>query len=260
MQRDKMNWPEALASVTVGLAFALNDQPAALVLADVSSTPALPPNLSRAVQFAIRYVTPAALSDTGRARDAAVRALAWLPTAVEAAAIGIHNYSAGVSSGKTETEDDLRTLYEVIDDVVSQLYFNAKRDQDESGISVGFIHAVDPLLESVLSAAEQHGVGLAAATVHRFMELLAAVLELDAQWVLDKAARIIRAGEGAGYTLDGMAVRLVVQIVESVLADHRADVQSGPHLVNLITMLDAFASRGWPEAQLLVWRLEDVFR
>jgi hypothetical protein len=48
--------------------------------------------------------------------------------------------------------------------------------------------------------------------------------------------------------------------VETTLADHRAKVQSGAALEDLLTVLDAFVEVGWPEAQALVWRLEAIFR
>jgi hypothetical protein len=92
-----------------------------------------------------------------------------------------------------------------------------------------------------------------------FPKLLSRVLS-DVTWTLARAARVIRAGQSVGYTLDSLAVALVVRMVETTLADHRAKVQSGAALEDLLTVLDAFVEVGWPEAQALVWRVEAIFR
>jgi hypothetical protein len=57
-----------------------------------------------------------------------------------------------------------------------------------------------------------------------------------------------------------MAAQEVTAIVETMLADHRESVAFGQPLDDLVHVLNAFVQAGWPEAQRLVWRLEELFR
>jgi hypothetical protein len=70
----------------------------------------------------------------------------------------------------------------------------------------------------------------------------------------------VDASRGAGYAFDPMAAREVTAIVETTLADHREIARSGQPLDDMMRLLDAFVRAGWPEAQRLVWRLEELFR
>ena len=265
--RDPDNWPEALASLVVGLALALEDAASWTALDSLLMSPIdAARNLSQAIALSVRYVTPAALTGKVAARTAAERALEWLPRAVRAASTGLAAVMSE-SSGEAENDQELaRTLYEGIDEVVTRLSFAARQDaarpdeEPSQGPTIEFVRAIDPLVEAVLESPEKQRVSLAASTVHRFVELLAELLAVDAVWALDRAARVITAGEHTGYTLDSLAVGLVVRMVETILADYRAAVQGGEPLDDLLTVLDAFAVRGWPEAQRLVWRLEEIFR
>jgi hypothetical protein len=57
-----------------------------------------------------------------------------------------------------------------------------------------------------------------------------------------------------------MAMREVVKLVESILADYRDKVQEESSIINLLGVLDAFVEAGWPEALNLVWRLDEIYR
>jgi hypothetical protein len=62
------------------------------------------------------------------------------------------------------------------------------------------------------------------------------------------------------YHFDSMANKEIVQLVESVLANHREDAKDPAALNDLVTILDIFTDAGWPEALNLVWRLDEIFR
>jgi hypothetical protein len=61
------------------------------------------------------------------------------------------------------------------------------------------------------------------------------------------------------YHFDSMANKEIVQLVESVLANHREDAKDPAALNDLVTILDIFTEAGWPEALNLVWRLDGFF-
>jgi hypothetical protein len=92
------------------------------------------------------------------------------------------------------------------------------------------------------------------------MELLNGVLKYDPQGVLHLANKVAKASEKYNYNLDSFAIREVVKLVESILADYRSYVKEGQALDDLLGLLDIFAKVGWIEALRLVGRLDEIFR
>jgi hypothetical protein len=86
------------------------------------------------------------------------------------------------------------------------------------------------------------------------------VLKFHPKGVLHMAAEVAQASKPFGYNLDSLAVREVVKLVETILADHRYVVQDTSSLKDLLNLLDIFAETGWPDAIQLTWRLEEIFR
>ena len=160
--------------------------------------------------------------------------------------------------------DQLKDLYGVIHESVAHVYFCLSRDHSRDGNATPearreFFSLVAPILDEILDFGLDRGFVLAP-TVHHFMELLNEVVQFDARRAVIMAARAARAGEGANYNMDSLAIGKVVQLVERVLADHRSEVQDDEALQALMDLLDVFAATGWPEAIQLVWRLDDLFR
>jgi hypothetical protein len=160
--------------------------------------------------------------------------------------------------------EPLKQLYGVIDESVAHVYFCLSRQHSRDGNATqearrDFFGLVAPILDEILDFGLDRGFVLAP-TVHHFMELLNEVVSFDARRAVVMAARAARAGEGANYNIDSLAIREVVQLVERVLADHRNEVQDAEPLQALMDLLDVFAATGWPEAIQLVWRLDDLFR
>ena len=160
--------------------------------------------------------------------------------------------------------DQLKDLYGVIDESVAHVYFCFSREHSRDGNAKPearreFFVLVVPTLDEILDFGLDRGFVLAP-TVHHFMELLNEVVQFDARCAVIMAARAARAGEGANYNMDSLAIGKVVQLVERILADHRSEVQDDEALQALMDLLDVFAATGWPEAIQLVWRLDDLFR
>ena len=160
--------------------------------------------------------------------------------------------------------DQLRDLYRVIDESVAHVYYCLSREHTRDGEATAearreFFFLVVPILDQILDFGLDRGFVLAP-TAHHFMELLNEVVQFDASRAVIMAARVARAGEGANYNIDSLAIREVVKLVECVLADHRSEIQHAETLQALMDLLDVFAATGWPEAIQLVWRLDDLFR
>jgi hypothetical protein len=124
-----------------------------------------------------------------------------------------------------------------------------------------FFHDVLPILERVLNFGKHPETGiLLASTAHHFMELLNGVVKYEPRLVLRLAAEVIESSKRYNYNLDSMAMKEIVKLVESLLADYREEIQDETSVTHLLNVLDAFVEAGWPEALNLVWRLDEVYR
>jgi hypothetical protein len=192
--------------------------------------------------------------------EPAERALAWLTRCVTEVAAAIRG-TGDVS------QLDLKSMYDVIDQVVSRLYFNSgayvgpNTTPPPSGAMTRFFSVTEGLV-GVLAAevGGPSGIGIPASTAHHFIQLLHAMLPTGPATVIHEVREVVVGASRAGYAFDAMASREVTQIVEELLADHREVVRAGQGLADLTTLLDMFVSAGWPEAQQLVFRLEEIFR
>lgn len=76
--------------------------------------------------------------------------------------------------------------------------------------------------------------------------------------VFELIARSVRASEKGGYTMESMAMDVIVRIVERYLADHRDIFADSSRLSDLMDCVDAFVRAGWPAAQALTFRLGEI--
>ena len=227
--------------------------------------------LSRAVSEVVRdYIQPKPL-ETEEGRRRAKRAIEWLGDVIDLVSDRIKELYHIVK--EDETEENVKKLhdtYNVIDEVITRLYFAIayKRDQSEEPVEeisddlrCDYYDEVKPLLKQIIDFAQTPGHGVMfAPTAHYFMQLLRSFLSCNPKEVLRLAEGVVRSSEPFGYNLDGLAVRDVVEFVEIVLADYRDKVQDGKALEDLLNLLDIFAKIGWSDALKLVWRLDEVFR
>jgi hypothetical protein len=175
-----------------------------------------------------------------------------------------------VKEGAQPPPKSWRQLYGIIDEAVLRIYFAADvepnlRQRSEYPLDditrPKFFRDALPILEKILSFGKFPEAGvLLAPTAHHFMELLNGVLKYDPQLVLRLAADVIESSKRYDYNLDGMAMKEVVKLVESVLADYPEDIQDDKSVTHLLNVLDAFVEAGWPDALNLVWRLDEVYR
>ena len=227
--------------------------------------------LSRAVSEVVRdYVLPKHLeTDEGRRR--AKRAIEWLGQVIDLVSDRIKELYCIVKEDDTEENvKKLHDTYNVIDEVITRLYFAVayKRDQSEEPVEEisddlrrDYYNEVKPLMQQVITFAQDPASGIMfAPTAHYFMQLLRSFLGCNPKEVLHLAVGVVKSSEQFGYTLDALAVMEVVEFVEIVLADYRHEVRDGEALEDLLNLLDLFAKIGWSDALKLVWRLDEVFR
>lgn len=227
--------------------------------------------LSRAVSEVVRdYVLPKHL-ETDEEHRRAKRAIDWLGQVIDLISDRIKELYRIVKEDETEENvKELHDTYNVINEVITRLYFVVayKRDQSEEAVEeishdlrCDYYDAVKPLMQQVIAVAQNPASGIMfAPTAHYFMQLLRSFLSCNPKEVLHLAAGVVKSSERFGYTLDSIAVRDVVEFVEIVLADYRNEVREGEALEDLLNLLDLFAKIGWSDALKLVWRLDEVFR
>jgi hypothetical protein len=206
-----------------------------------------------------------------QARTSFEKARELLIEHLDSAARGlIELQQVAVKEGTPPPAKSWRELYGIIDEAVLRIYFAADvepnlRQRSEYPLDditrPKFFRDALPILEKILSFGKLPEAGvLLAPTAHHFMELLNGVLKYDPQLVLRLAADVIESSKRYDYNLDGMAMKEVVKLVESLLADYREDIQDDKSVTYLLNVLDAFVEAGWPDALNLVWRLDEIYR
>ncbi|MCY3739634.1 MAG: SMEK domain-containing protein [Candidatus Poribacteria bacterium] len=216
------------------------------------------------------YVVPNHLK-TPDGRKRIKRATKCVSKAITTATDGIAKLCVTPKEQRTEeVGKQLQNLYEVIDEVITRLYFGVahKRDQSEEPVKeisrklrCDYYNEVKPLMKQVIAFAQDPKSGaMFAPTAHYFMQLLKSFLGCNPKEVLHLATGVVKSSEPFGYNLDSIAVHDVVEFVEIVLADYRHEVRDGEALEDLLQLLDLFAKIGWSDALKLVWRLDEVFR
>jgi hypothetical protein len=198
------------------------------------------------------------------------RAIKLQQANIGAAARGIASVqpTPPVADFKEAEKAVVRKLYTSINDVVTRLYFaldieHRRNDEPVSDEPTRrtFYFAIKPILDSVIAFGSDRKAGaMLGPTAHYFMQLLNAAVAFDTKGALHYAAAIASASKPYGYNLDHLAVKEVVALVETVLADHRLEVHDDTAFNDLLALLDAFTEVGWPDALALVWRLDEIYR
>jgi hypothetical protein len=195
------------------------------------------------------------------------RAVGLVEAAVGQVLAGLEQTVATGAPEDPEAQRQVTAFVEILDQAVSRLYFQSGvyESSDRPRLAQGEICAFYWKVRPILSLLAERvggagGTGLPARTAHYLVELLRGAVACDPPGVVHLARRVVEAGQGAGYAFDPLAEREVVTLIETILADHREEVREGPALEDLMALLDSYVDVGSPEAQKLVWRLEELFR
>ncbi len=213
------------------------------------------------------YITPQTF-DSADSSEISQKSINYLLKTVDSVKRGMREL-INVSEKDESTQSKLKDMYEIIDEIVIRLYFavdtsNNKRNKKEKSLSdkqkeIFYIN-IKPLLDHVLINTSEKENIMMASTAHYFMQLLNCVLRYDPKGVLKLATKIAMSSEDANYNLDRIAIKDVVELVETILADHRFEIRNEDSTKDLLELLNIFAKSGSPEALKLIWKLDDIFR
>jgi hypothetical protein len=163
-----------------------------------------------------------------------------------------------VATWPAAEREALQAMFRVIDEITMRIYFAAGA---QSGIGSipdtperrRFYKEIQPLLVKLADVMVVH-------VAHHVIQTLESFIEMDPPGVFELIAQSVRASEKGGYTMESMAVDVIVRIVERYLADHRDVFADTRRLSDLMDCLDAFVRAGWPAAQALTFRLGEIWR
>ncbi|MCF7846732.1 MAG: hypothetical protein K9M51_01555 [Candidatus Gracilibacteria bacterium] len=263
----KEDFSQALVDFTTGIAIVLQNKWAEeKVNYFIKEAYQIPKTLKMCVFEALEQVTPHNLKENP---EDAKRAMDIISRAIESTEKEIYKLLKGKNKLSEEEQTKLRNLYEVIDEVVTRLYFsmdvneslrkNKEREEVSDNDRNKYYETVTPLLDQVLEFALNEGV-LFAPTAHYFMELLNGVVKYDPAGVLHQATRVAKAGKPFSYQFDSLAVREFVKLVETLLSEYRDKIQTDKSLNDLMELIDVFAETGVSDALNFVWRLDEIYR
>ncbi|MCG9127274.1 hypothetical protein JT359_06680 [Candidatus Poribacteria bacterium] len=218
------------------------------------------------------YINPEYLQDEKRHKDLK-RSVILVSNIIDQISTTILDLSVKLKKQPNEENaEHFRNAYKVIDQVIMSLSYqvpNDKSDQsdkhevEESKNKLSlYFNEIKLLMDKVLDFALDNDNGVMfAPTAHYFIQTLTSFLDCKPKEVLHLTERVVKSSEPFGYTLDSLAVKEIVDLVEVILADYRDIVRDDDSCMeDLINLLDLFAKTGWPDAQKLVWRLDEVFR
>ena len=156
------------------------------------------------------------------------------------------------------TEQQMKVLAHTLDAIGWNIYFASGANDDDESPGKQVLRRF--YTESGKLIDELADVGLPLLT-HNLLQVLESLVFADPRGVFFRVARVIRGGQKGGYQYDRMAEKVIVQIVDRYLADHRElfrdDEKARQHL---IAVLDTFVHAGSEGARRLSYGLDGIFR
>ncbi len=157
--------------------------------------------------------------------------------------------------------ENLKAIARVVDTSAAELYFSSGVfDQRQGRTEVPkakqerFYRELAPTIERLAL------VGLPS-VAHHLVEMLEAFVEFNPRQVFLHVAALVESGRKGLYQYEQLAIDHIARLVERYLAEYRPLLQEDPDCrAALRKTLDAFVEAGWPVAQQLAYRLDDIFR
>jgi hypothetical protein len=206
------------------------------------------------------------VTDTAAAADSGVRTRAIeLFHAIATSACDAFTSLLAQSQTEEWTESDaevLRGVAHLVDHCASELYFasgvfsggqnEAKRITFEE--QERFYRELTPTIDRLST------IGLAS-MVHHLVEMLELFVPLDPRRVFLQVSALVEGGRRDNYQYESLATEHIVRIVARYLAEYRSLLQEDAQCrTALRKTLDIFVAAGWPAAQQLSYRLDEIFR
>jgi len=166
--------------------------------------------------------------------------------------------------GDTWTESrqkETKDIYDIVDTVGTWLYFKADISENLNDKQrEEYYREINPLIKKVIAVGSTRGSLLHASTAHHLMKLCNGVLKYDPAGVIEISEELCKTSAPYGYTLDSMAIREVVKLVKTCMADYKEILQNKENIVHLTGLLNIFVEAGWPEAIQLATKLDEIWR
>ena len=242
------------------------DQPAAARVIKVVATD--PVNWSTEIQHLLHSIR-GGLTAKQRNGDSAIDVrrrtvelfLEIISAARSQAEVVIRKHEESSAAWSVGEQENLRQAFRVLDHAGSQIYFaSGALNRSEASAQLDekereqLYRDSKPIIEALAD------VGLASLT-HHLLEALEMFIPFAPDEVLLVAHKILRSGKKGGYQYESLAVGTFVRLVERFLAEYQFLFQENSDCRKaLIEVLDIFVQAGWPEAQRLTYRLEEIFR
>jgi hypothetical protein len=161
----------------------------------------------------------------------------------------------------------------LVDFIVQRIYFSLdindriknNRDlQPTEKNKRAFYERMQPILLEILAISQKIGDGfMMAHTAHYLLETLNGVIKFypeEGATILEMASEITVLSRRSGYPFDHSAIKEIVALTESILADHKHLLRDEKSLEQLISILDLYIESGWTEALELLWKLDEAFK
>lgn len=167
------------------------------------------------------------------------------------------------SSGWSESDaEQLKGVARLVDHSATELYFASgvfvNGGQPQSAVSRLQQERFYRELTSTIDRLSMIGIPDA---VHHLIEMLEVFAPIDPRRVFLQVSTLVEGGRKGGYHYESMGAERIVRIVERYLAEYRALLQEDAECrIALRKTLDAFVEAGWPTAQQLSYRLDEIFR
>ena len=243
-----------------------------IVLGLVAEPVASPDNTRHALRHLRRPLTHGPVAPPDPQQDAIrQRAIDLITRFLHAAKDNLHHietaYAKVPFNDWPETEQkNAQSLTRLIDYIGSEIYFASgaygakghSRTADQRPFTpeekVRFYHEAKHILDELAD------VGLPS-LAHHLLETLEAFIPSDPEGVFLRIGRVIQGGKKWDYQYEPLAADLMVRLVEQYLAEYRAILRENEECRRTLReVLDIFVQVGWPSAQRLTYRLEEIFR
>lgn len=174
-----------------------------------------------------------------------------------------------VSSQEFKGDNQIvKNSLDLIDWIIQRIYFVFERQHRDNRTDIPeenrklLYFRIKPIFKEIIeiSSGIPKGGLITAHTAYYFIETLNSVLIHDPKDILSMVSSITKLSVQTGYTFDSMAIRGVVNLTETLLADYRNLLTEPDSFNNLIDLLDIYINSGWVDALELLWKLDEIFR
>jgi hypothetical protein len=244
-----------------------NEPAASGAIARITSNIAERANQAGHIPFAIReLLTHGAIEDPGEPAAIRGRAVELLRVLSKQSCDAVRSHlenSSQDQQSRSRNESSSRSLFSLTNIIASELYFAAGAFQQERMSLPAVITRPEQTrlyweAESVFDDLSSIGFP---ALAHHLVETLEMYIDTDPRGVFLRIAVVVGAGKRWDYEYEQFAQDVVLRIVRRYLADKRALLQDDEECQRALReILETFIEAGWPGAQHLAYRIDEIHR